>query len=277
MEADVLTTAAASPTLRRLAGLLVARDAAVEAISELQQHLAPAESELAALAASGQRLEQEWAQATAGAQPGGADAEGSPLATLRLAADAAADMASRRELVVAPARVLNDHARLVVAEVDAGIAALTQGPDASAAPVHAAVRWERLRRDDGTPGAVTHVLYVKLDAIAADMVTRRSILGMSGLLRVLATGNASWSLLDASSAQIVAGSHVSHAGVMSFSLGNSKASHDDIPAQPSATARLKNPALLAEIAAKALVVILALVLAALGVLSVLAVIRVAVR
>jgi hypothetical protein len=186
-------------------------------------------------------------------------------------------MANHREKDVAPARVISDHARQVIAEVDAEIRALTQGSAAAQAPAHSAACWDPLREPDGTFGDSAYALYVAMDCIAADVVTRRTVIGASGILRVLATGNASWSLLKATNGEIVAGGDISHAEVTSLSLGNGRASQVIVPTDLRGATALRDPALLAEYTAKALVVVLALVLAALGVLSVLAVVRVAVH
>jgi hypothetical protein len=71
---------------------------------------------------------------------------------------------------------------------------------------------------------ITHVLYVSLDAVAADAVTRHSILGDSGRVRFLSAGTASWLLLRTETGTIAGGGQESLADVMTFGLENGVAS-----------------------------------------------------
>jgi hypothetical protein len=133
---------------------------------------------------------------------------------------------------------------------------------------------ERLTADG--PNGITHVLYVSLDSVAADTVTRRSVLGASGILRFLAAGNGSWLLLDTEKGAVTAGSQQSHADVLSFSLVSGRATYSDGPSVPKASYPLTDPTALTERAAKILVVALAVLLAIAGVLSLIAVARIAI-
>ena len=58
---------------------------------------------------------------------------------------------------------------------------------------------------------------------AADAVTRRSILGTSGRIRFLSSGNASWLLMNPADGAIAGGGQANLADVMSFGLDTGKA------------------------------------------------------
>jgi hypothetical protein len=73
------------------------------------------------------------------------------------------------------------------------------------------------------------VLHVNLDALAADTVTRRSILGTSGIMRFLSAGNASWLLMDTSTGTISGGGQENLADLVSLSLDDGAASYQDPP------------------------------------------------
>jgi hypothetical protein len=267
VEADVFSTVRASRSMNKLKTVLGARDDAVQAIFDLAQALAPVEAELAAIAARTGIIEPEWAKAAA-------DAKDSPAAlALRQATDVLAQQARGREQAAGPARTLVTYAQQVVADVDAAVTALLQAPEGGQAPLFTAARRERLDKHDDVQDVITHVLYVSLDAVAADTVTRRSILGASGILRFLTATNASWILLDTATGTIAGGSQKSHADIMTFSLETGEAAYSDPAGMPGGTKVIKDPMRMLEVPAKILVVVLAIVLAVLGVLSVVAVIR----
>jgi hypothetical protein len=267
VEADVFSTMRASRSMKKLDELLAERDEVLGALSELEGTLVPVEAELAAISARASILEQEWAKAAADAK-----GELKPEA-LRQAVDALAQQARGRERAAGPARTLVTFAQKVVADVDAAVTVLLQAPEGRQAPLFTAARRERLKAGHGMEDEVTHVLYVALDAVAADAVTRRSILGASGVLRFLTAGNASWLLLDTAKGAIVGGSQQNLADDMTFSLETGKATYGDTP-QLHKGEGVKDPMASLESPAKVLIVVLAAVLAVLGVLSVLAVIRV---
>jgi hypothetical protein len=290
VEADVFTTVSASPSAQRLSTLLKKRDEAVAAICQLEQALAPVTAELTAISATKAILDQEWAKAVGGpdstAHDGGqplSDRDQAAASSARQAADALGAKEVSREQLAGPAGVLRDYAKQVVADVDAGVGALLQAPPGGQAPLYTAALRERLSvsadadvTDPGGADTVTHVLYVTADCLAADAVTRRSLFGASGILRFLAAGNASWQLMDAATGTIVAGGQESPGSVMTYNLANGKAAYAVVPPDlDKAGKRLRDPFMIVEWAVKGLVIVLALVLAALGVLAVLAVIRVA--
>jgi len=259
VEADVVATVGDSPCMKAFSDLLGSRDTAVESLFELERDLAPLGD---------------------------------------FSAGAAAQAAGQ-------ARALADYARQVISDVDAATSALVQAPPGGQAPLYTAACRERLAgpgaagkhsavgndgavsqdsaagKDaaagtDGMKDGFSHVLYVSLDSIAADTVTRRSILGASGIMRFLAAGNGSWLLLDTEKGTITAGSQQSRADALSFSLVTGRAAYDDGPSVPKATTPLTDPMAVTERAAKALVVALAVFLAIIGVLSLIAVARIAI-
>ena len=233
VEADVFSTMRASPSMEKLRTLLDARDDVVEAIFGLARTLAPVEAELAAIAGRVAIVEPEWAKAVADAK------EGSVVQALQRATDALAQQARRREQVAGPARALVAYAQQVVADIDAAVTALLQAPGGGQAPLFTAARRERLENQGGVQDIITHVLYVNLDAVAADTVTRRSILGASSILRFLTATNASWILLDTATGTIAGGSQESRADIMTFSLETGKATYGSPPRSPTGRRRSK--------------------------------------
>jgi hypothetical protein len=269
VEADVFSTMRASPTMDKLTGLLNDRDDVVEMLYKLTETLAPVEAELAALAGRIAVIEPQWAQAVADAK------EEASVRALQQAVETLAGQARSRELAAGPARALVTYAQQVVADVDAAVTALLQAPAGGQAPLFTAAQRERLDRQDGAQDAITHVLYVSLDAVAADTVTRRSILGASGVLRFLTATNASWLLLDTATGTIAKGSQNNNADIMTFSLETGEAAYGGTP-QRRAGSVIKDPMRALEGPVKFLVVVLAIVLIVFGLLSLLAVIRVVV-
>jgi uncharacterized protein YfcZ (UPF0381/DUF406 family) len=264
VEADVFSTIRESAQTAKFETLLTNRDTAVHNLSRLQVRLAPVEAELAAITARIAAQEQIWASAVAD----GKDA--TATASLRAGIDLLVAQQSRREKAAGPARAVIAYARQVLADVDAGTSALTQAPQGGEAPLLTAVRHERLAATVAED-RITHVLYLNLDSVAADAVTRRSILGISGRIRFLSAGNASWLLLDAATGTIAGGGQVSQADVMTFGLetGTAKFNTGDsgvISADDGGDDRLVR----IENAAKGIVAALVMVLLAAGVVSVLA-------
>jgi len=197
VEADGFGVVLSSPSTEQFAATLDARDRAAQSVSRLQARLAPVQAELTTLRARLTAVKR-WATATAD----GKDA--SAVAALRTAADALVAQVASREAATGPARTLMAQAQQVLADADAALAALLNAPAGGEAPLIVAVRRKRLDARVAT-GRITHVLYVNLDAVAADAVTRWSILGTSGRIRFLSAGTASWLLLDTSSGAVVAG------------------------------------------------------------------------
>lgn len=269
VEADVFATMRASPSMKKLTELLSERDDVVENLCVLAQVLAPVEAELAAIGGRVAVIEPQWAQAVADAK------EDASITALQRAVETLAAQALRREKLAGPARTLVTYAQQVVADVDAAVTALLQAPAGGQAPLFTAAQRERLDRQAGVQDPVTHVLYVSLDAVAADTVTRHSLLGASGILRFLTATNASWLLLDTATGTIEKGSQKNIADIMTFSLETGEATYGLAP-EKRAGSVIRDPMRALETPIKILVVVLAIVLAVFGLLSMLAVIHVVV-
>jgi hypothetical protein len=270
VEADLFSTVPASASARKFSEVVEARDDLAQELARLQQALAPVEAELAAINARIDPVEKEWATAAA-------DTNGDKTAdVLRTAGDRLARQAQRRERLAGPARTFIAYAVKVLTEVDTSIASLMQVPESGHAPLFTAARRERLDGTNATKHPITHVLYVNLDALAADTVTRRSILGASGVVRFLSTGNASWLLLEAATGAVIAGGQQQLADLITLGLSTGQAKYDDVPAGLSSVANNKeisDPLARLEWPARAFVATLAVVLAVVGILSIVAVIK----
>lgn len=210
--ADDFSTVGDSPIAALFADVLERRDAAAQRLSEMRARLAAVEAELTLINARRQSLEQSWAKAVVESAK---DQNG--LDELRSTVDKLFQQATSLERAAGPAREVVAHAQQAIADVDASLAALVTAPAGGQSPMLTAVRWERVAAAAEAEN-VSHVLYVSLDAIGADAVTRRSILGTSGLIRFLGAGNASWLLMDTDGGSVVAGGQASAAGIMTFDL-----------------------------------------------------------
>jgi hypothetical protein len=254
---DGLGTLRDSAVVRELGEAGAARDAAAAALARLDIRLAPAADELADARKLVADREQAWAAAVA-------EGKGTAALTgLKTAAEDAAARLRRLNRGYAPARAFSAQAHEALAQVDAGIAALTQAPAGGEAPIVTALRRERLQRE-AAEGGVTHVLYAGLDSVAADAVTRRSILGTSGLLRFLSAGTASWLLLDVATGDLAAGGQVSLADTMTYSLDSGQMQFDPSVVTPRSAAELTDPLVTLEGWARGVVLLLAVALFLLG-------------
>jgi hypothetical protein len=274
VEADAFSTlspaSSLSPTssVALLKTVLDQRDDTVTYVSELQALLAPVQAELTAISARATTLEQAWATAAVAGK-------GDTLSVTQLQAvlDDLAAQAARRQKAIADAAAEVTYAQQVVTDTDTALAALLQTSGPGEAPLLTAVRYERLDHAVGDR-KITHVLYVNLDAAAADAVTRQSLLGTSGRISFLSSGNASWMLLDTATGAIVGGGQKSLAEAMTFSLETREIKIKRV--EESEQAGLGDDRLDGlEWWAKALVVILSIAFAALGVLSFIAIFRIA--
>lgn len=272
VEADAFAVTGPSPTADLFREVLGLRDGTVLKLSGLQALLAPVQAELTAIGARTTSVEQAWAAAMADKK------DGADMAALRAALDALAEQSNRREKAIAAAVAAAAYAQQAVTDIDTATAALLQASGTGGeAPLYTAVRNERIGQAVASR-KITHVLYVSLDAIAADAVTRRSILGTSGRLRFLSAGNASWLLLDTAAGAIAGGGQESLADVVTFSLETGQVHLDDAGTLVSSAAEaIGDPLDRLEIWAKVFVAVLAAVLFVLGVLSVIALVKVAFR
>ena len=168
----------------------------------------------------------------------------------------------------------------MIAEIDAAVTGLTAVPEGGEAPLFTAARRERLDPTLPSADAVTHVLYVNVDALATDTVTRRSLLGASGVVRFLTAGNASWLLLDPATGAVTAGGQESLADLLTLGLTMGKAKYADLPTgltKAGDDEQLIDPLEQLETPARYLVAALAVFLTLAGVLSLVAAIVLAFR
>jgi flagellin-like hook-associated protein FlgL len=265
-EADGFSTVGPSPTANLFKSVMTRRDTTVQKLSDLQASLAPVQAELSAVNARIASVEQAWAAAIA-------DKKDADIAALQITLDALADQAAQLGKAAGPAAAVVAYVQQVIADVDTGATSLLQASGTGHAPLFTAVRYERL---DQTVESrkITHVLYVNLDAVAADAVTRQSILGTSGRIRFLSSGNASWLLMNTADGSITGGGQANLADVMSFGLDTGKAQFRETAGLASSDVDT-DPLEKLEVWAKGFVAVLVIVLFALGVLSVIAVARIA--
>lgn len=117
-----------------------------------------------------------------------------------------------------------------VLALDEELAAWLSAP-ASGGPsaMLAAAGRERLHR---AKDAYTHVLLVERDALAADVVTRKSVAGSSGRLTHLGSASVSWLLVETAHGSTVAGGQSSSAGhlVLDVASGRTTGSSIDLEA-----------------------------------------------
>ena len=266
VETDVFTTVAQSRSLQAYEAVLTERDRLGDRLAQLQRLVAPVAWELTAISSQVQALEKKEAATLAAGQ----ESDG-----LREDLDRLGRAARRRAPLVATASAFIASATGVLESTQAAITALTTAAPDGEVPLVLAARRERLdvRRD---ADAVSHVLHVHVDALAADAVTRRSLLGASGVVRFLAAGTVSWLLMETASGTVVAGGQESLADQLGLGLATGKAQYSDPPAGlPSATRPqdLADPLERIETPARVLALVLAVVLGVVGLASVVAVIR----
>jgi hypothetical protein len=218
VEIDGFTAANASEILDRVNSVTTMRDAVRSELAALQARLSPVEAELTALRARIDSLEDAgatWAAAAERSPDGGQ--------TLRTKIDELYRLAAPRAKAAATARAKVDQARGVLDEVDAGLSAMMQASATTDPPLLTAVRWERLRHG-ATAGPVHHVLYVGIDQVAADTVTRRSLLGTSGRISFLGAATVSWLLMEPEHGAVRAGGSLRGGRILQLDLesGNSE-------------------------------------------------------
>jgi hypothetical protein len=213
VELDDFRTAGASPTLAQLQALLARRTTVHTALADLVSRLAPVEVELTFLRQRRAELEKAWAAWTAAderSDTGGAE--------LRAAVDDLLARENERTRAASPARAVVDHVTGVLEAVDHALSPLLTSTGESEAPVLTAVRRERLSAT-GEDTRVDYVLYVGVDQVGAESVTRRSLLGTSSQIGFLGAVNVSWLLIDANdTSQVRGGGSQARAGRMRYDL-----------------------------------------------------------
>ncbi|MGY4771797.1 hypothetical protein ACXC9Q_33250 [Kribbella sp. CWNU-51] len=264
VEADLFTTVPGSPSLAKYGEIVGARNRLVQALSKLQAKLAPVEAELTAINRRIALIEQEWAAAVA-------DKEGKKTGeVLRPAGDLLALQAQRRERVAGLVRNQVADAVKNLAEVDASIEALVKAPQGGQSPLFTAARRERLLGAAGGRRPISHVLYVNLDSLSADTVTRRSILGASGIVRFLTAANASWLLLSTTTGTIVAGRQELCSDMLTLSLATGRATYANDPESLTQySSQIRDPLLWFEWLCRAVVLALVIVLGVVGIVALL--------
>jgi len=259
IEVDGFTAVAGSPSLAAADDLARARDAARAALARLEIRLSPVEAEVTTLRARLRHLEdslETWAL-TKDATPGGGE-------LLRARIEQLSTNASEQAAVADPARSVADHAAALLTEAETVLAALLQPAGDADPPLLTAVRWERLTTG---PRRVDHVLYVGTDQLAADTVTRRSVLGTSGRLTFLGAATVSWLLLDPCTGAVRAGGTQAPGKRLRFDL---ESGNSDVADLADAGVLDNDPLARAEKVATAAVLLVA---AFLGILAVVAALR----
>lgn len=143
-----------------------------------------------------------------------------------------------------------------VLALDAEMAGWLSAPASggSSAMLAAAGR-ERLHR---SAGGYTHVLLVESDALAADVVTRKSLAGSSGRLTHLGSASVSWLLVETAHGSTVGGGQSSSAGRLVLDVASGKTAGSSIDLQSHELPR--DPYANFELAVKAFLVMGALAL-----------------
>lgn len=263
VEADLFGTVGDSGVLGGFADVLALRDRVAARLARLRERATPTETSLAGIVKQAEMVAKEWASAAA-------DAEGKKTPdVLKKAYDELVAHATALEVAVGPVRSFLTSSTTVLSDVDASLAALLQPAGQGQAPLVTAARRERWL---GSPkDAVTHVLYVGTDLLATDTVTRRSFVGASGVVRFIAAGSASWQLLDLR-ARTVQGGRVDSSSLTTLGLGTGKAAFASA-GEGLQSGRFHDPRVWIEVIATVFVAALAVVLAIVGVVSIVEVIQ----
>ena len=262
VEVDGFTAAGGSPSLTAVDRLAKARDTGRSALATLEARLAPVEAELVALRARISRLEDSWERwaVTKEVKPAGG-------AALRERIETLSDRVDERTAVASPARSLADHAGGLLTEAGTALTALMQPAGDAESPLVTAVRWERLRAGaGGAAQRIDHVLYVGIDQLAADTVTRRSLLGTSGRLTFLGAATVSWLLLDTGTGAVRIGGSFAAGTRLRFDL---ESGGSDLADLGSGGPLDEDPLRKAEKTAAAGVLVIAVLLAVITVVAVL--------
>lgn len=226
VEVDGFRTARDSPTMARYRDLVARRAAVGEALAPVTGRVAALQAEADALTGRLDAVETAWAAAVASKE---APAEAAAGLRARIV-----ELERQRHSVrtrLAPIAALVADRTAVLQEVHARLTSLTTPPVAGGpAPLAEAVRYERLAALAAeAPSRVTHVLYVRVDALGGDKVTRTTSLGEPGRLGFLGSVNASWLLADAVGT-VVGGGAAGGAARLTYDLGSGAASLHEVDA-----------------------------------------------
>lgn len=187
---DGVALAGDSPTLASYQELVGGVAAVVDAAQQLADRVAPVVAEAEVHQAAVEKLHEAWTTTLADqeADPGAA-------AEIKKSLDLRTQRLTVRRSAAAPAQRLLEHAEEVVAAVRAEVAALAEPDATGVTPLQRACSRDRLHVESGDK--VTHVLLVSATHAGADVITRRSVLGVSGRLAYLGGATSSWVLVDA--------------------------------------------------------------------------------
>lgn len=129
-----------------------------------------------------------------------------------------------------------EHVRLTLETLQAEMASwLRPTPDRAAPPLLTAVRHERLH-GRGSLG-ITHVLYVSLDHLGGDVVTRSSVFGSSRRLTYLGGAHGSWLLLRTDTGALLGGGAVAPAASLTHDVSTGQAGGSEIGSGPGLPSR----------------------------------------
>lgn len=248
---DFLTVNEKSQTLVLWQAVANARDQVASEIRDLSSAVAGVEAQVDVQAKRVTLIGDAWRSAATMEKDKSVEGR-LELLSSQLAAETQRLTALQPAVVRAKSLVADAVAQLTAA--DAVLVGLAKPSDLGTSPLRTALAQERLHGD----GAITHVLYVELNHTGADSQTRRLVLGESGRLGFMGSGNASWLLLSAAEARIVGGGHVAKANRMTYDLATGQASTTEAPM--TLTHLPDDPALGYEKWAKSLIVVVALFL-----------------
>ena len=229
VEIDRFTAANDSECVTGLNRVATQRDDVAGKLADLETRLAPTEAELAALRARISALEVTW---TTWVTAKDRSADGGDV--IRREIDGLCQrVGGGSAKITRPAPIAADNSRAILSEVDLSLTTLIQPAQQPDSPILTAIRWERLNNRPATDGAINHVLYVNTEQVAADLVTRKSILGSSGQIAFLGTANVSWLLMDVANNMVRAGGAMNLAKRLRFDLETGDTEQGEV--KPSGT------------------------------------------
>lgn len=254
----------ARPTRRTLTALSAVRAGVTRLAEEtlaLRQLVAPHAARLAHLEKAVVSARAAWSAADTGEDA----ATPEQVAALRKHLDELTDELARCEAAVGPAREVLETAAASLAAARAEMVATTTPDSGGVSPLARACARELLDAETGRE--VTHVLHVRPTQVAADMVTRRSLLGSSGRVSYLGSASAAWVLLDVQNGTLTGGAqHKAKQVVHDLETGTAWSWTGGV-VQAQGAPRRADPLVATERAMRAAVVVLALGVALLGVVA----------
>lgn len=257
-ELESTSTAAQSSALTKFANVVKERDEVMRLLGEFKATMAPVTAELTTFQTTATALEKAWIESFSKAEINPQKIKG--------ALDELQPKIQRRSLAINPASTFVSRGQAELEEIDSGLAKLTESDtNGGEPPLLSAARWGRLNV------TITHLLYVNTESLAADVVTRKSVLGTSGLLKYVSSGNATWLLLDVASQNVQVGGAAERNDVVTFSMESGiVGDHEE---RKQADRRSKDPLLEMESYARYLVIALIIVFVGLSLLALFGVVQ----